>query len=258
MKKLIKLCAMLLLFVAEHTQAANQSPYKEFLSCLEKNAPRGLLQEYAPHLLNDNDDDIKNDDGVINLDQMLHKAIRRHNEEVRRLKEAEVSGCANTLFKAYSAVPAHPSKSMHLRFASAYYKALRSLELGEIDNKGAAQAMLIARNELLQEVNAHNDKLLQKQQAEAQRKQQQDAQRAREEAYIRGMEEIERKYAAENNALIQGYIDRVNAERNRQSWSDAVRFFNEVTKPVIVPQPVDNSMNCRSYRNGNEIITNCR
>lgn len=237
MKKLIKLCAALLLLVAADTRAANQDAYAEFRSCLEKTAPRGLLREYAPDLLND---------GPIDVQKLL--------DEVNALKEAKVSGCANTLFKAYSAQPTHPLKSAKLRFASAHYKALRSLELGEISYEGAAQAMLIARDEILQEA----DKLVKEQQAAAQRKQQQDAQRAREEAYIRGMEEIERKYAAENNALIQGYIDRVNAERNRQSWSDAVRFFNEVTKPVIVPQPVDKSINCTSYRNGPEIVTNCR
>lgn len=41
-----------------------------------------------------------------------------------------------------------------------------------------------------------------------------------------------------------------------QSLQNAARIVNESTRPVMVPP--QNNMNCRSYRNGNEIITNCR
>jgi len=202
----------------------------EFHACLEKFAPPDLLKELGrrPPKLAD-------DDGVINLDKLIEETLKRD----KALKDAEVSGCANTLFKAFSAESDHPLKSAKLRYANVLYKTLRSRELKEIDDKGAVHAMVIAQHDMQQEIKAFNDNLLKKQQAAAQRKQDQDAQRAKEEAYIRGMEAIERKYQAENNALIEQYIQRLNAERSRQSLFDAARIINEVTKPVIVPQPVD-------------------
>lgn len=51
---------------------------------------------------------------------------------------------------------------------------------------------------------------------------------------------------------------RIDDERQRQAWQDAARILRESTTPIMVPQPADNSMSCRSYRNGNEIVTNCR
>lgn len=57
-------------------------------------------------------------------------------------------------------------------------------------------------------------------------------------------------------------IDAQNAAQNaaayQQSLQNAARIIRESTTPIMVPQPTDNSMNCRSYRNGNEIVTNCR
>lgn len=220
MKKFSKLCVVLLLLVALDTRAANQSAFEEFGSCIDKSAPMGLLRELGRY-----------SDRAIDVNELLDETIKRSNA----LKNKEVSGCANTLFKAFSTEPDHPLKSAKMRYANALYKSLRSRELEEIDDKGTAHAMVIADHEILQEIRAFTDYLLKQEQVAAQRKQQLDAQRAKEEAYIRGMEAIERKYQAENNALIEQYIQRLNAERSRQSWMDAARIINEVTKPVIPP-----------------------
>ena len=48
------------------------------------------------------------------------------------------------------------------------------------------------------------------------------------------------------------------AEARRRGWQNASRILNESTKITPISPPIDNSMNCRSYQNGNEIITNCR
>lgn len=194
----------------------------EFHACLDKSAPPDLLKELGRRPLK-----LADDDGVINLDKLIEDTLKRD----KALKDAEVSGCANTLFKAFSAKPDSPLKSAKLRFASTLYKTLRSLELKEIDDKGATQAVVIAEHEMQQAIKAFNDNLRKEKQAAAQRKQQLDAQIAKEEAYIREMEA--------SNALIEQYIQRLNAERSRQSLFDAARIINEVTKPVIVPQPVD-------------------
>jgi len=199
----------------------------EFHACLDKFAPIGLLEELGQESW----DRYLTASGSIDGNKQIEDDLIRHKAR----KDAEVSGRANTLFKAFSAKPDSPLKSAKLRFASTLYKTLRSRELKEIDDKEAAQAVVIAEHEMQQAIKAFNDNLHKKQQAVAQRKQQQDAQRAKEEAYIRDMEALERKHSAENNALIQGYIDRLNAERNRQSWIDAARIINEVTKPVIPP-----------------------
>jgi hypothetical protein len=60
---------------------------------------------------------------------------------------------------------------------------------------------------------------------------------------------------ANRAAASQAQIDN---QRQQQALRDAARIMRESTTPIMTPQPVDNSMNCRSYRNGNEIITNCR
>ena len=214
----------------------------EFHACLDKSAPLGLLAELGQESW----DRYLTASGSIDLNKQIEDSLIRH----KALKDAEVSGCANTLFKAFSAKPDSPLKSTKLRFASTLYKTLRSRELKEINDEEAAQAVVIAEHEMQQAIKAFNDNLHKKRQAAAQRKQQLDAQRAKEEAYIRETEA--------SSALIEQYIQRLNAQRSRQSLFDAARIINEVTKPVIVPQPVDNSLSCRSYRNGNEIVTNCR
>jgi hypothetical protein len=56
----------------------------------------------------------------------------------------------------------------------------------------------------------------------------------------------------------QAQVEQMIEQRRRQSVLEAARIFRESTAPIMVPQPADNSMNCRSYRNGNEIVTNCR
>ena len=48
------------------------------------------------------------------------------------------------------------------------------------------------------------------------------------------------------------------AEARRRGWQDASRILNESTKITPISPPIDNSMSCRSYRNGMEIVTNCR
>ena len=48
------------------------------------------------------------------------------------------------------------------------------------------------------------------------------------------------------------------AEAQRRAWQNTSRILNETLQTRPISPPIDNSMSCRSYRNGMEIVTNCR
>jgi hypothetical protein len=100
-----------------------------------------------------------------------------------------------------------------------------------------------------------------------------EARQERQQQYITKLKNQCEQYGArEGSSEMVGCVlrlqqfDAQNAAQNeaqneaayQQSLQNAARILRESTTPIMVPQPADNSMNCRSYRNGNEIITNCR